>query len=170
VQWNERLAKDSNHAIKLDLAWRAREQSDWERMRQLLAETHADYGEILENRLVTALWVKHAFSLKNLVGHTAQVLSVAFSPDGTRIVTGSVDKTAKVWEARTGKELKGEPDEEELAYRRFHTRPNLERYREGYQAARAAKDDFAARFYLNLLPPDEQKKLPPLPAGKPPGK
>jgi hypothetical protein len=52
-----------------------------------------------------------------------------------------------------------QPDEEELAYRRRHTQANLERYREAYEAARAAKDDFAARFYLKLLPPPEQKKL-----------
>ena len=35
---------------------------------------------------------------------------MAFSPDGTRIVTGSDDRTAKVWDARTGTpllELKG---------------------------------------------------------------
>jgi WD40 repeat protein len=51
------------------------------------------------------------------------------------------------------------PDEEELAYRRLHTQPNLWRYREGYEAALAAKDNFAARFYLNLIPPDERKKL-----------
>jgi WD40 domain-containing protein len=30
---------------------------------------------------------------------------VAFSPDGQRIVTGSADQTAKVWEAASGKEL-----------------------------------------------------------------
>jgi WD40 repeat protein len=30
---------------------------------------------------------------------------VAFSPDGKRIVSGSVDKTVKVWEVQTGKEL-----------------------------------------------------------------
>jgi tetratricopeptide (TPR) repeat protein len=51
------------------------------------------------------------------------------------------------------------PDEEELAYRRLHTQPNLSRYRDGYEAARAAKDDFATRFYLKLLPPPEQKVL-----------
>ena len=32
-------------------------------------------------------------------------MSVAFSPDGWRIVTGGYDRTAKVWEAATGKEL-----------------------------------------------------------------
>jgi WD40 repeat protein len=51
------------------------------------------------------------------------------------------------------------PDEEELAYRRLHPQPNVWRYRDGYEAARAAKDDFAAAFYLNLIPPDERKKL-----------
>ena len=30
---------------------------------------------------------------------------MAFSPDGTRIVSGSEDKTAKVWDARTGTTL-----------------------------------------------------------------
>jgi WD40 repeat protein len=51
------------------------------------------------------------------------------------------------------------PEEEEVAYRRLHTQPDLWRYRAGYLAARAAKDDFAAAFYLNLIPPDERKKL-----------
>jgi WD40 repeat protein/serine/threonine protein kinase len=50
------------------------------------------------------------------------------------------------------------PDAEELAYRRLHTQPNLSRYRASYLAARAAKDDFAAAFYLNLIPPDERKQ------------
>src|SRR5262249_32924901 len=49
------------------------------------------------------------------------------------------------------------PDEEEIAYRRLHMQPNPSRYRAGYLAARAARDDFAAAFYLNLIPPDERK-------------
>jgi hypothetical protein len=38
-------------------------------------------------------------------GHTDSVTAVAFSPDGQRIVTGSGDNTAVVWEAANGKEL-----------------------------------------------------------------
>jgi WD40 repeat protein len=33
----------------------------------------------------------------DLHGHEAEVWSVAFSPDGTRLVTGSGDKTARLW-------------------------------------------------------------------------
>ena len=35
--------------------------------------------------------------------HEGAVWSVAFSPDGRRVVTGSDDQTARVWEASAGK-------------------------------------------------------------------
>jgi WD40 repeat protein len=36
-------------------------------------------------------------------GHTGTVLSVAWSPDGKKIASGSGDKTVQVWDALTGK-------------------------------------------------------------------
>jgi WD40 repeat protein len=49
-------------------------------------------------------------SRQTLRGHTDEVTSVAFSRDGNRIVSGSWDKTIKVWDATSGHEtlnLKG---------------------------------------------------------------
>ena len=40
-----------------------------------------------------------------LKGHGDEVWSVSYSPGGQRIVTGSFDKTAKVWDAQTSIEL-----------------------------------------------------------------
>ncbi|KAE9385107.1 WD40 repeat-like protein, partial [Gymnopus androsaceus JB14] len=43
-----------------------------------------------------------------LRGHDQWVKSVAFSPDGTRIVSGSGDKTVRIWDANTGAQI-GDP-------------------------------------------------------------
>jgi WD40 repeat protein/energy-coupling factor transporter ATP-binding protein EcfA2 len=40
-----------------------------------------------------------------LVGHNNPLFSGAFSPDGSRIVTASWDKTARIWDAATAKEI-----------------------------------------------------------------
>ena len=40
--------------------------------------------------------------LQTLEGHSGEVNSVAFSPDGKQLVTSSMDKTVKIWDAGTG--------------------------------------------------------------------
>ena len=40
-----------------------------------------------------------------LRGHSGWVRSVAYSPDGKHIVTGSLDETVKIWDSTTGKEV-----------------------------------------------------------------
>ena len=40
-----------------------------------------------------------------LRGHSGSVYSVAFSPDGKHVLSGSDDETVKIWDAQTGKEV-----------------------------------------------------------------
>jgi len=81
-------------------------QTEWEHGNKALALVHLDSCRwdlrgweyhYLQNQIEQS-----HFTLK---GHTSAVTSVSFSPDGTRIVTGSDDNTAKVWDARTGELL-----------------------------------------------------------------
>ncbi|MDJ0547443.1 MAG: serine/threonine-protein kinase [Microcystis sp. M53601_WE4] len=43
---------------------------------------------------------------KTLTGHSGQVYSLAYSPDGRYLASGSSDKTIKIWETATGTELR----------------------------------------------------------------
>ena len=43
--------------------------------------------------------------MRTLTGHTDAVGSVAFSPEGNRVVSGSYDKLVKIWDTETGAEV-----------------------------------------------------------------
>ena len=43
--------------------------------------------------------------IKVLKGHTKPIFSVAFSPDGNRLVSGSYDKSVKIWDVNAGRLL-----------------------------------------------------------------
>jgi WD40 repeat protein/tRNA A-37 threonylcarbamoyl transferase component Bud32 len=51
------------------------------------------------------LWSVASGTLHTLPGHTHVIWDVAFSPDGQRVVSASSDKTARVWDVKTGQEL-----------------------------------------------------------------
>src|SRR5262249_43279385 len=61
-------------------------------------KTRQGWGEV-------KVWDAHTGRKQlTLKGHTGAVTSMAFSPDGKRIASGSVDQTVKVWDERTGDE------------------------------------------------------------------
>jgi WD40 repeat protein/tRNA A-37 threonylcarbamoyl transferase component Bud32 len=57
------------------------------------------------DRVVRVIAVATGKRTAFLKGHKAKVVSAAFSPDGTRILTASQDGSARLWDAVTGKEL-----------------------------------------------------------------
>ena len=56
-------------------------------------------------KVVCGLGRTWPLALQQLKGHDHYVLSVAFSRDGSKIVSGSRDKTIRVWDASTGVEM-----------------------------------------------------------------
>ena len=52
-----------------------------------------------------------------------------------------------------------QPDAAQIADRRLRTRSRADRYRVRYRPARKENERFAARFFLDLLPPDERMTL-----------
>ncbi|HZO91743.1 MAG TPA: WD40 repeat domain-containing protein [Chthonomonadaceae bacterium] len=100
-----RLAANANRLLyiaDMNLAQREWESNNVGHVLSILEETQSNENRNFEwgywNRLCH-------LDLKTLEGHTKEVTSVAFSPDGKRIVTGGGDTTAKVWDAATGNEL-----------------------------------------------------------------
>ncbi|KAE9393321.1 WD40 repeat-like protein, partial [Gymnopus androsaceus JB14] len=65
---------------------------------------------LLDKSLVVCRGHKYSWPSQQavLTGHISMVNSVAFSPDGTRIVSGSHDLTVRIWNAETGMII-GEP-------------------------------------------------------------
>jgi len=95
---------------QLNLAQAAWEQNNVSRMRKLLDET----ASAPQRGFEWYYWQRQLhLELRALRGHTGPILAVAYSSDGRRIVTGSADKTARVWDAETGQEsfqLEGHTD------------------------------------------------------------
>jgi WD40 repeat protein/serine/threonine protein kinase len=97
------LARVHAYVAQMNLSQRAWEEANMGYVRSLLAEAApAEGDEDLRgfewhylNRLAHQ-------ELLTFEGHAGFVTSVAYSPDGYRLATGSEDKTIRIWDATTG--------------------------------------------------------------------
>jgi WD40 repeat protein/serine/threonine protein kinase len=103
---NDRLQR-TLYAAHMNLAQHAWEAGGIARVEELLEPYRPKPGETdlrhFEWHYLDRLC--HADLLLTLKGHTGQINSVAFSPDGKRLASASYDHTTKVWDAQTGHEL-----------------------------------------------------------------
>lgn len=56
-------------------------------------------------RGVVTLWNPSVQAQRDLAGHENFVQALAYSPDHSRLVSGSIDRTARVWDVQSGKQL-----------------------------------------------------------------
>jgi WD40 repeat protein len=95
-------ADHERHALLMRDALSAWERHDVAEAERVLGEVDESFQQTWETRHLRGLCRRKAMPL---LGHTGWVDSVAFSPDGQRIVSGSRDATVRVWEAATGREV-----------------------------------------------------------------
>ena len=50
-------------------------------------------------------WQVHHLSVRGVLAHAGEVTTVAWSPDGRRVLTGSTDNTARLWDAASGQPI-----------------------------------------------------------------
>ncbi|MFF0000941.1 AAA family ATPase [Streptomyces avermitilis] len=109
-----RAARRQSHHLR---GWNPREQPGF-LLQQLLYETVVGGNRTLARAMaryldqeqfphLQTLWATRGSAqlVHTLSGHTAPVGAVAVTPDGSRVITGSDDGTARVWDPTTGREL-----------------------------------------------------------------
>jgi WD40 repeat protein len=96
------------YASQMALVERAREKGDAGRVVQLLRSVIPEEPEEEDPRGWEwhHLWREYCGEQSRLRGHRGAVTTVTFSPDDRLLASGSADKTVKLWDAATGKEVR----------------------------------------------------------------
>lgn len=59
-------------------------------------------GKVAGGKIISVWDTRTGSRISTMTGHVGSIASLAFSPDGRKILTGSEDKTARIWTIRTG--------------------------------------------------------------------
>ncbi len=106
-----RRAYADDLAYKSTIALRDGDRTSAFRLAEFAHRYVDDANLNVTNALVQAIYYNedptHSFLpwATNLEGHKFSILSVAFSPDGKKLATGSFDKSAKIWDLKSGKNI-----------------------------------------------------------------
>jgi len=115
---NARKAQDSAMIAEVRLAGGLVAQAEafgvagrFSEAHQLCAEAYDKFVELKQPLIVpeAGLWSLYhqaGFPLLRFTGHSEGVRSVAIAPDGRTALSGSQDKTLKLWDLNTGRELR----------------------------------------------------------------
>jgi len=100
--------KQANNALARQLAIQAQSINPTRDSREIITSLIAIQSlKVFPNAEAASLLINNHYGVRltSSMTHDDSVLSVSFSPDGKYVVSASLDHTARVWEAATGKEI-----------------------------------------------------------------
>ncbi|MCV2439271.1 hypothetical protein LNV28_13300 [Paucibacter sp. DJ2R-2] len=112
--WKGKQKADRRTLESLALRWTNEVDADTSHsalLRRTLALRVLPHDAVTSDSILNAMQAiarQGLFEISQSRAHTRAVTSVAFSPDGTRVVSGSADATLRLWDAQTGQPI-GEP-------------------------------------------------------------
>lgn len=97
----------AKQATANEMAIRSRLESDPSKIFRLLEYAHAiePQNDRIAERLIESCYGNYGRYNQALTGHAAAINNIAYSPDGTKIVTASTDKNVTVWDVVTCRAL-----------------------------------------------------------------
>ena len=105
--WQQRVQKESQQFSQIEAFYTASNYEGCISQIPTIANTSSSYSSAqnLQEKCQAGLLWKNA-KVKNFAQHSDAVGSVAFSPDGLMLASGSKDKTVQIWDLATGKSIR----------------------------------------------------------------
>ncbi|MEG4226062.1 protein kinase [Microcoleus sp. N9_B2] len=109
-EWQQRAQQESQQLNQIEALYKASNYEDCISQIPTIANTNSSYASAqdLQEQCQAGLLWKNA-KVKNFAQHSDAVGSVAFSPDGLMLASGSKDKTIQIWDLATGKSIRTFP-------------------------------------------------------------